>query len=151
MNANRGYQGFSKSLNAVLAEENGEKPISKWGAADRDKFVADLKKAGKVKENFKLTVQEFKTFIKFECQSSWHHTSKFFNETNYYHPAAAFCWDFSDLFIPDRWIEEIDWEDSRARIALERLHQVALGAHPKYPENREALLTRIFGNRLVEQ
>lgn len=89
MNANGGYHGWSMSNRAVEAYDNDEMPKSKWTkarmldeiarymednwltlGADADAYVA------------KLTKDEL--FSRFFRCSSWHHTSKYFNATDFY-------------------------------------------------------------------
>ena len=76
-----GYHGYSMSNNAVSAYEDGEKPSSKWTKSEiigeleilNDDVSAGLKKmtAAQVKDEFLE-------------KSSWHHTSKMYNRTNFY-------------------------------------------------------------------
>ena len=89
MNANSGYCGWSMSNRAVEAYDNDEMPKSKWTkarmldeiarymednwltlGADADAYVA------------KLTKDEL--FSRFFRCSSWHHTSRYFNATDFY-------------------------------------------------------------------
>jgi hypothetical protein len=84
--ANKGYSGYSMSKRAVQAYEQGEKPISKWRKADIIEAVnmyaeeegIDLSDV----DLTKMTTEELKD--KFLSYSSWHHTSKHFNKTNFY-------------------------------------------------------------------
>lgn len=88
-NANKGYIGWSMSVRAMDAYEAGEMPKSKWTkramldeiarymednwltlGANADAYVA------------KLTKDEL--FSRFFRCSSWHHTSKCFNATDFY-------------------------------------------------------------------
>lgn len=78
---NNGYSGYNMSKNAVIAYENGEKPISKWT------------KASIIYEIQKIDIAKAKEFNKLPCKvlkdkclsiSSWHHTSSYFNKTNFY-------------------------------------------------------------------
>ena len=75
-----GYDGYSMSNNARLAYQSGERPLSKW---NKDAFleeVADLE--GEIYEKVKNTpLYILKEFL---CYSSWHHTSKHYNITNFY-------------------------------------------------------------------
>lgn len=78
-----GYHNYSMSNNAVLAYENGEKPLSKWtktaiieALAEQEapaEFIAAVKKQ---------PAAAVKTVLLY-C-SSWHHTSKEYNRTNFY-------------------------------------------------------------------
>lgn len=78
-----GYHGYSMSNNAVDAYENGEKPLSKWTKAD---ILSELTELGVSNEILqvvkKLTLADLKAL--FLYKSSWHHTSKMYNRTNFY-------------------------------------------------------------------
>lgn len=84
-NMNSGYSGWSMSLNAVAAYEGSEKPKSKWtksamlaeidGYLDECGLTLDI-------DVSKLTKAEI--FDRFFEWSSWHHTSKFANVTDFY-------------------------------------------------------------------
>ncbi len=72
-----GYYNYSMSNNAVWAYENGEMPLSKWNKA------AILEACGDKAEMLKpLTVAELRA--EFLINSSWHHTSKHYNRTDFY-------------------------------------------------------------------
>lgn len=83
----KGYDGYSMSNNARAAYADGEKPLSKWNKqnileeiyayADED-VQSKLDKSG-VKE---LTTEELKSY--FLKNSSWHHTGRFYNRTDFY-------------------------------------------------------------------
>lgn len=79
-----GYNRYSMSNNAVAAYADGEMPLSKWTRAAIFEAIAENceiteEKAGLLR---KMTAKELKeTFLHF---SSWHHTSKFYNCTNFY-------------------------------------------------------------------
>lgn len=77
-----GYNGYSMSNNAVTAYENGEMPLSKW--TKREIIFAISNINTDVDENLvkKLTKQTLQD--EFLSLSSWHHTSKFYNQTNFY-------------------------------------------------------------------
>lgn len=78
---NKGYVGYSMSIRANNAYKTGEKPFSKWTKKDlldileneHNIDISDLKK-------YKLkTLKEY-----FLTRTSWHHTSSYFNETDFY-------------------------------------------------------------------
>lgn len=74
---NSGYCGYSMSVNAAKAYDAGEMPLSKWTKA------AILDACGdKADMLSKLTVAELKSTLLYK--SSWHHTSKMFNCTDFY-------------------------------------------------------------------
>ena len=81
-----GYVGWSMSVNAANAYSNGEKPLSKWRKSEILKLVNDC-----IQENhLELSVEDFAKLtlptLKELCleNSSWHHTSKMYNETEFY-------------------------------------------------------------------
>lgn len=79
-----GYYGYSMSNNAVSAYADGEKPLSKWSKVDILSEIQgmDLKlncDLGKLK---KMPAKALKEVCLY--QSSWHHTSNHFNQTNFY-------------------------------------------------------------------
>lgn len=80
-NMNSGYKGFSMSNRAVEAYENGEMPLSKW---TKEKIIRE------VAEYDLFTKEDLKKYTKkvlteyFLERSSWHHTGKFCNETDFY-------------------------------------------------------------------
>lgn len=80
-NMNSGYSGYSMSNRAVEAYEDGEMPLSKWSK----QLIID-----EVVEYEHFTEEELKKYPKkvlaeyFLFESSWHHTSKFCNATDFY-------------------------------------------------------------------
>lgn len=82
-----GYYGYSMSNNAVNAYNCGEMPISKW---TKTAILAEIKRAidngltlqVSFEDLARLPASEFKAHFLF--QSSWHHTSSYYNETNFY-------------------------------------------------------------------
>ena len=79
----RGYSGYSMSVNAVEAQENGVKPLSKFNAKDA-KEVSEIL-------NEKISTNELKNLLSdFGDTGEWHHTSKFYNKTPHYSVAEMF-------------------------------------------------------------
>ena len=79
----RGYSGYSMSVNAVEAQENGVKPLSKFNAKDA-KEVSEIL-------NEKISTNELKNLLsEFGDTGEWHHTSKFYNKTPHYSVAEMF-------------------------------------------------------------
>ena len=83
-----GYKGYSMSNNAVEAYKNGEKPYSRWTKAN---IIEAIEKA--IREDdliLKCSMEKLnKTpaeILKLFClsYSSWHHTSKRYNKTDFY-------------------------------------------------------------------
>lgn len=78
-----GYSGYSMSNNAVDAYAGGEKPISKWTKSDILQEIYDLDYSQDIIDVAKsLPVKALKSI--FLYQSSWHHTSKMYNRTDFY-------------------------------------------------------------------
>ena len=77
----RGYAGYSMSNNAVDAYENGHKPLSKFDKADAD-ALSEL-------TGQKWKLQEVKQLVQDYGSVGYHHTSKFYNKTNFYSIAQA--------------------------------------------------------------
>lgn len=80
-NMNSGYSGYSMSNRAVEAYADGEMPLSKWSkqliideVVEYDHFT---------KENLKKYTKKVLTKYFLE-RSSWHHTSSYCNETDFY-------------------------------------------------------------------
>ena len=79
----RGYSGYSMSVNAVEAQENGVKPLSKFNAKDA-KEVSEIL-------NEKISTNELKNLLSdFGDTGEWHHTSNFYNKTPHYSIAEMF-------------------------------------------------------------
>ena len=77
-----GYKDdYSMSNNAADAYEAGEKPLSKWTKKD---IIATIG-ADVINRNPELKALNLKELRAiFLTQDGWHHTSKFYNETNFY-------------------------------------------------------------------
>lgn len=77
-----GYDGFSMSNNAREAYREGERPLSKWTKEDILKGVKKCvnEEAFKILKGLSLTVLRKYALYK----SSWHHTSSYYNRTNFY-------------------------------------------------------------------
>lgn len=80
LNANRGYVGYSMSVRAYDAYENGEKPWSKWTKA----LLLEALEAEGVDVSQLADVDAEVLRREFLIDSSWHHTSSYFNATSFY-------------------------------------------------------------------
>lgn len=90
-NNNSGYKGYSMSNRAVAAYEDGEKPYSKWKKADLliecKTLLADLEVDYTIEDLKKLSLKALKNAVL--ENSSWHHSSKYFNKTDFYRVSEA--------------------------------------------------------------
>lgn len=170
---NSGYSGWSLSRRAVEAYEDGEMPKSKWTKAamlgamaawclDNDRmFESDVTKTRKAD-----------LFSGFFVWSSWHHTSKFANETDFYSldedELGERTVDLTDeaRSIMERWEVAVRREHD-ARVAEARLVLESIGTTDDYkathgcacdscrafvamhPEAVESERTSRSGNRIV--
>lgn len=80
--ANSGYIGFRMSRRAAEAYESGEKPLSKWKKQEIINLVNSVYGADIAEAVKHWTLASLKRV--FLYKSSWHHTSKFFNVTDFY-------------------------------------------------------------------
>lgn len=71
-----GYNGYSMSNNAVKAYEEGAKPLSRW---NKSAFIDETENELDIK--IKKVKGSYKRFLSYD---SWHHTSKFYNVTEFY-------------------------------------------------------------------
>ena len=98
-----GYIGYSMSENAYYAYESGERPLSKWSKSE---IVAKLPSQwrGELK---KLSVKDLKRI--FLEKTSWHHTSKFYNRTDFYSFIDC-CNDDINERIVKAIIDDCNWD-----------------------------------------
>ena len=123
-----GYHNYSMSNNALCAYDNGEKPMSKWTkAAIIEALEEQESPALFIAEVKKHPVAALKAVLLY--QSSWHHTSKEYNRTNFYS------------------VEEID-EDNASEY-LERIHNVAIEAKSSVKAKAEEKTERVLASYVV--
>lgn len=81
-----GYFNYSMSNNAVSAYNSGEKPFSKWSKVDILEFAQSFKDKDGFNEKFETLKNMLVADLKdnFLHKSSWHHTSKHYNKTNFF-------------------------------------------------------------------
>ena len=82
-----GYKGYSMSNNAVTAYNKGERPYSKWSKKDIIEAIEEALLDGViVRFDLKLLKSTILRVLRvvFLKLSSWHHTSKFYNKTNFF-------------------------------------------------------------------
>lgn len=73
-----GYNGYSMSNRAVDAYENGEKPYSKWTKTAVVEHIAEILD---IDASDVILLKPFKSYLSL---TSWHHTSKMYNKTDFY-------------------------------------------------------------------
>ena len=119
MDVNSGYIGYSMSRRAAEAYEDGEMPKSKW---TKKAMIAAIKDAcDDLDLAYDPAIEKMKKdelFHTFLYNSSWHHTGKFFNETDFY----AIVEDaLADRFpeMSDRQIAEREARRAAERRAIE--------------------------------
>ncbi len=89
-----GYYKYSMSNNAVKAYKQGEKPLSKWTKTEIlsniefDDEVAKETADKAIAALTRLNLAELREFVL--EKSSWHHTSMFYNVTNFYEVDKCF-------------------------------------------------------------
>ena len=103
-----GYYGFSMSNNAVEAYESGEKPKSKWTKREIIEEIKRQIEEEEVELNVSLSVIEkmpLEALMDLALyESSWHHTSGYFNETSFYSVDASEITesDIEDWRLPEK-------------------------------------------------
>lgn len=126
MDTNSGYVGHSMSKNAAAAYEDGEMPKSRWTKAT---ILSALR--GYCEEfhlRYDPTIEKMtkaELFDSFLERTSWHHTSKFFNETDFYGlDERALCEAFPPM--TDEEVAEFEARrDAEIRAENERSEQAA--------------------------
>ena len=106
-----GYNGWSMSNNAVAAYENGEKPLSKWTKADIFNAINEqVEIKCSIEKLKKLPVKVLKG-ICLRC-SSRHHTSSYYNQTDFYALDEEYIGNLTDEKI-EKLLKECKSEEKR--------------------------------------
>lgn len=87
----RGYVDYSMSYNAYVAQENRQKPLSKWNREDLAEFHSLF--------GVKTTLKKLKDFLLTFGEAGYHHTSKFYNETKHYSLPLAILNSSKEQFV----------------------------------------------------
>lgn len=85
-----GYYAYSMSNNAIDAYENGEKPKGKWKKSEIVDAISASVKSGEIKPKCerllsylnKIPAKDLRNLCLYK--SSWHHTSSWYNQTDFY-------------------------------------------------------------------
>lgn len=114
---NSGYKGYSMSVRAAEAYENGEKPISRWTKKaileELNHFCNDNEVAlpFSIETLKKAPLPLLKDLVL--SNSSWHHTSQYANSTKFYSLDKMKVFKLTDEIILNR-IKE--WEESSSSL-----------------------------------
>lgn len=135
MDVNSGYIGYSMSRRAAEAYEGGEMPRSKW---TKKAMVAAIEDAcDELDLEYDPAIEKMKKvelFDTFLYNSSWHHTGKFFNETDFYAiDEDALADRFPEL--SDEQLEEREATRAAERQAIEE-ERLARAAEENERRNR---------------
>lgn len=88
MGMNSGYNGWSMSNRAVEAYEDGQMPLSKWSKKLILSEIERIVDEEEIKANFSMENLNKMNKDELTCHllslNSWHHTSIYCNETNFY-------------------------------------------------------------------
>lgn len=83
-----GYNNYSMSKSASNAYENGSRPLSAFKKQDAHDMGQILNK--------KMSVSDLRDFLKYNGSDGYHHTSKFYNKTNFFSAPKALHGDGKD-------------------------------------------------------
>lgn len=139
-NMNNGYVGWSMSRRAQQAYDDGEMPLSKWSKSVLLDVIHEYRDYNEL--NFdvellkKLTLNTLKD--KFLKYSSWHHTSKFCNCTDFY-------------AIDEDVIAELTNDKIKDMIKEEKAEKVKEKAWKKRLEEETSQATKDFMNELKKK
>ena len=104
------YVGQIMSERAVMAYEDGEKPLSKWTKSDIVELVLEKRNDFEEKELNKYNKESLKAFLNY---SSWHHTGSYFNNTDFYSLDEDFIELSKEEKLQKCFITYVEWEGTR--------------------------------------
>lgn len=122
---NSGYFGYKMSKRAHDAYDHGEKPYTRWTKKD---ILEDL-------ENNEISEEDLKKLKKYSAKtlrayflvsSSWHHTSSYANETNFYIVNADKPIDYEAIDKTDKGIKK-ERKDQKNNNKIHRKAKVKYG------------------------
>lgn len=125
----KGYCGVSMSVNASIAYDNGEKPITKWNKTniidEMIKTDSSIEVHREMLSKLNLTVLKA-TFL---CRSSWHHTGSFYNETDFYSIDEEKIEEFSISEVEELIKKQ---KENRTKIKSEKKPNLFLASYVEY-------------------
>ncbi len=137
----KGYNGYSMSDRAVEAYNNGEKPISKWTKKEIISAIArQYPKKAELFAKIKLSVLRKNVLF---C-SSWHHTSKNFNRTDFYTIDEEYIEQITDDEI--RNLSSSDDNDAKNELSTKykgTIFYLEWSGSRKYPKAKEMCLENV--------
>ena len=126
------------SNNAVEAYENGERPLSRWRKSDilEAISVSEIELKCSISKLQKLPVKVLKEVCL--TRSSWHHTSNYYNQTDFYALDEEYIGNLTDEKI-EKLLKECKSEEKSREPAEERwkcafLEWSGSRKHPKATE-----------------
>ena len=140
---NSGYNGFSMSNRAVEAYEDGEKPLSKWRKKDIIEGIQDLSIDFNIELLKKVKVKMLKD--KMLYRSSWHHTSSYCNETNFYSLDIRYIENLTNEDIEKMILEDVKedkQEETKRRLA--NFEYLEWGGSRRHPRATEHILKNVY-------
>lgn len=148
LDANSGYKGWSMSKRAAEAYENGEMPISKWTKKAIRESVEDYFEGENLNFDmdklFKLPLPLLKE--KLLTRTSWHHTSKVYNSTNFY----SIDEQILDIITNDK-IDSWREEDKRTKEIIEKQRAEREEKERKEREKTKNVLPFGFDKNVIDK
>lgn len=128
---NSGYDGWSMSKNASAAYECGEKPLSKWTKSEILSLIEDdYPETAKKLESVKRDVLRNHLL----SYSGYHHTSSYFNSTDFYEIDFDVIEDLTDEEI-EEWKNEVVEVEKPVSIKYRgSIHYLEWGGSRKHPK-----------------
>lgn len=85
LNANKGYDSFSRSIRSRAAIEDFRIPLNHFNRSTLDEFIQSLDYGDDDLQFLrKLSISQWKYLAKYVGSNEWHHTSSHFNKTIHY-------------------------------------------------------------------
>ena len=143
------YIDYSMSVNAALAYEEGEKPLSKW-----TKSVILAAVGEKAEILSPLNLNELRDLVLY--RSSWHHTSKLYNRTDFYAVDEDKLEEVTEetvrQIIANRKPRETKRKEPPRTIHAEVTYTVWLGNYARYkrPKTVTETVTYLSGAKQIE-
>lgn len=146
---NSGYHGYSMIKRAVQAYQNGEKPKTKWSKKAMTEAIEDW-----MYRNRRIPTEDYAKLHKkelfsryFRC-SSWHHTSKYANATDFYCPDEDLLQKISRDMTEDEFQQKKAEMEEKAAKMLEYKNFIHFSTG--YEFNRVGSFVAAFPDKVIE-